>query len=491
MTAPSLKDFKNMVTFLFQQLDPNFEFSTEFTEDIKDVLKIMGYPFTISKSSLSAVGSPHTWPPILAMLVWVIEQLNYLEMLDEEEDKNIQTDEGKMFFEFLTTAYKNFMDGEDSFENLVDELKVSFDERTAAAEEEYEKFKESNEALQVELDAISQDSNTVSGLQAKREDYLSDMAKFEKLNIKLEKHMETTLKKKDAIEAELKELEQQMTAAANEQEELKETIESQPLSKAEVKRINQETQLKQDNIDAQLKQKQEIERGIWDAEMLQCKIIGTVEDMVRSYNSLCNELQNGENKKNNGLELNITFQPHAEDIKEMISRDLTHSVKPTLNKMDEKYKAMVRALETQLRDVKQELMRTADMKAEAIAKVQQCEQRLEKIHEAYRTERDEMNKQAAESLNSLEEIELHIHRTKTVLSQELRESEQKVREIDEHMKVLQNQQSSIEHKARNTITEMAEKLAEHRAWVVETITETSDKVIAIKAEVEDTCAETL
>lgn len=82
-------------------MDPGFEFSeNNFEEEVvlifvsnyliilwkvRDMLKTLGYPFTISKSSLSAVGSPHTWPPILAMLVWVIELLNYLEKLQDEE----------------------------------------------------------------------------------------------------------------------------------------------------------------------------------------------------------------------------------------------------------------------------------------------------------------------------------------------------------------------------------------------------------------------
>lgn len=37
------------------------------------------YPFQISKSNLTAVGSPHTWPSLLAALTWLVELLNYQE----------------------------------------------------------------------------------------------------------------------------------------------------------------------------------------------------------------------------------------------------------------------------------------------------------------------------------------------------------------------------------------------------------------------------
>lgn len=68
----------------------------------------------------------------------------------------------------------------------------------------------------------------------------------------------------------------------------------------------------------------------------------------------------------------------------MVSQDLTHIIKPALQKLEDKLKAMNRTLETQLRDVRQEALRAADMRSEAEAKVKHEEQRLEKIHESYR-----------------------------------------------------------------------------------------------------------
>eukprot|EP00954_Amorphochlora_amoebiformis_P023923 1362881-Amorphochlora_amoeboformis.AAC.2 len=148
VTAPSLKDFKNICSFLFKQMDPNFEFSKNFEDDVKDsqfvhiplhireMLKVLGYPFTISKSSLSAVGSPHTWPPILAMLCWLIELLNYLEELEEEEQNAIEKDDGKMFFEYLASAYKNFLDGNGSGEDLEGDFKAAYAARCESIQEE-------------------------------------------------------------------------------------------------------------------------------------------------------------------------------------------------------------------------------------------------------------------------------------------------------------------------------------------------------------------
>lgn len=37
------------------------------------------HPLQISKSNLTAVGSPHTWPSLLAAVTWIVELLVYQE----------------------------------------------------------------------------------------------------------------------------------------------------------------------------------------------------------------------------------------------------------------------------------------------------------------------------------------------------------------------------------------------------------------------------
>ena len=48
-------------------------------DDVPALYKRLRYPFGISKSALFAVGSPHTWPGLLAALTWLVELLNYEE----------------------------------------------------------------------------------------------------------------------------------------------------------------------------------------------------------------------------------------------------------------------------------------------------------------------------------------------------------------------------------------------------------------------------
>ena len=77
-------------------------------------MKKLGYPFGVSKTALVAVGSPHTWPALLAMITWLVELITY----DEEarmakEQKDGLDDPETLFFAYLAQAYGTFLSGDD------------------------------------------------------------------------------------------------------------------------------------------------------------------------------------------------------------------------------------------------------------------------------------------------------------------------------------------------------------------------------------------
>lgn len=59
------------------QVDPYMKIAGKMEDEVPAFFKRMRYPFAISKSALFAVGSPHTWPGLLAALVWLTDLLYY------------------------------------------------------------------------------------------------------------------------------------------------------------------------------------------------------------------------------------------------------------------------------------------------------------------------------------------------------------------------------------------------------------------------------
>ena len=78
LVTPMTKDFIITLNFLINQIDPHFKIppGTKFDEDlVLQVLKFIQYPINLSKRNLSSIGTPHTWPSVLAALVWIVELL--------------------------------------------------------------------------------------------------------------------------------------------------------------------------------------------------------------------------------------------------------------------------------------------------------------------------------------------------------------------------------------------------------------------------------
>jgi kinetochore protein NDC80 len=100
LSRPSAKDFSNIVTFMLRMVDPNFqhELSVKFEDEVALNFKCLGYPVTISKTALVAAGSAHTWPSLLAALIWLMERLQ-CKLIDVEED--LLNDPNRIKFETI------------------------------------------------------------------------------------------------------------------------------------------------------------------------------------------------------------------------------------------------------------------------------------------------------------------------------------------------------------------------------------------------------
>ena len=80
--GPSVRDFKNIATFLFRRVEPTFgnQRSDEvvvlkFEDEVSMAFRCLGYPIPISETGLSllaTVESPSTWPALIAAIDWLV-----------------------------------------------------------------------------------------------------------------------------------------------------------------------------------------------------------------------------------------------------------------------------------------------------------------------------------------------------------------------------------------------------------------------------------
>ncbi|MGH0143375.1 UNVERIFIED_CONTAM: hypothetical protein FKN15_005642 [Acipenser sinensis] len=128
LQSPTSKEFLKIFSFIYSFLDPTFQMPTsKIEEEIPRILKDLGYPFPISKSSMYSVGAPHTWPQILGGLIWLIDSVKLFDTMREQDllfpdfsDGGIETEDGiefnKLFISYTSKSYDRFMQGADTFE---------------------------------------------------------------------------------------------------------------------------------------------------------------------------------------------------------------------------------------------------------------------------------------------------------------------------------------------------------------------------------------
>ncbi|XP_040569852.1 kinetochore protein NDC80 homolog [Lepeophtheirus salmonis] len=128
----SASEFRCLFNFMYGILSPGYVLPLKFESELTSLLKVAGldYPGVISKSTFVTIGSLHSWPSILGVIVFIKEMVvYYLERKSQsffvKVDENGQESEdmeSKLYFDFYTNTYNKFMDGQSDFEQEIKEL---------------------------------------------------------------------------------------------------------------------------------------------------------------------------------------------------------------------------------------------------------------------------------------------------------------------------------------------------------------------------------
>jgi kinetochore protein NDC80 len=151
----------------------------KFEEEVALHFKALGYPYPVSKTALVAAGSPHTWPSLLAALVWLVEHIVVIqeagcmdavdfdelvggvggeshhpfESLVELEDKT-----ERAFFAFLHKSYAAFLAGHGDVEAVTDKLIDMFEQDNMVIEREMDRITDLNGGMVETIHMLQQQS---------------------------------------------------------------------------------------------------------------------------------------------------------------------------------------------------------------------------------------------------------------------------------------------------------------------------------------------
>uniref|UniRef100_A0A8C5B0J9 Kinetochore protein NDC80 n=1 Tax=Gadus morhua TaxID=8049 RepID=A0A8C5B0J9_GADMO len=277
LQSPSTKEFLKMFEFIYSQLDNTFQLPTsKVEEEVPRLLKDMGYPFAISKSSMYSVGAPHTWPLVLGALIWLIDTVKIYWCMSREEllfsdfsdDMNIDDGQmniedgpeyNKMFLDYTVETYGKYLQGADTFE---DEDEVHFHKLSKNSLKRIQKME-----LQADLKKLQSFRSSMEALKSSME----------------AKALEVTDEQEAAGH--------QLESLKQEQERLQVVLKNQKFTPADVERINREKNELQQTISSLSKSLEEAEQHMWNEEIAVIKAKEKAELKLTEYHKLARKLK--------------------------------------------------------------------------------------------------------------------------------------------------------------------------------------------------------
>ncbi|XP_044140060.1 kinetochore protein NDC80 homolog [Bufo gargarizans] len=306
LQGPSTKDFLKIFAFIYSFICPNYEIpNSKFEEEIPRVFKELGYPFVLSKSSMYTVGAPHTWPQIVAALVWLIDCVKMSCVLKEdnhvfEEPQMSETSEegidfNQLFLDYTIRCYQQFMKGGDTFEEIDSEVQFRLKDMYGVEESQLDSLQAEGRRLMEEIERLEKDKerepDRLASMRKLKVSLQADIQKYQNYLTEMESHSTLLDQRVSSVSEELEATEMEYEAIRQENMRLKNILDNQKYSIADIERIKYEENELQETITKLSKELDEEKQHLWSEEMKYAKIKESVETQVAEFHKVARKVR--------------------------------------------------------------------------------------------------------------------------------------------------------------------------------------------------------
>ena len=335
LQSPAIKVYANILQFCMRQIDSHFTFKGQYDEEIPVMFRMLEYPIAIQKGELKVI-SQHHWPRLLAALTWFVELLQYDETKEAvlaEEQMEVDADDSEaVFFEYLRSSYREFMDGEDDTSNVDRKFAAQFEEKNKEIEEESTQLERASMTLQKDIAKLEEAAQRLPELRKTKHTYTTDVGKFNDLVGEFEEYIGKINRKLAQSEKDLATKKKRLEALLKEKETLQVRLDAQESSGIDYRKMVQD-RLDLDEQVAQLRAARDMATRIHsEREISHTKLLEAVESELRHYNELCVRLHllpASANSKVPGVSFEVQLKSHAAAA-DMVTGDLRDAIKPAL-----------------------------------------------------------------------------------------------------------------------------------------------------------------
>jgi SMC interacting uncharacterized protein involved in chromosome segregation len=343
---PAMKDYLRIFKFLYNQLDPHRKFtSPNYVEELPALMKELGYPFNINKSTFLA-WTPRAWTCLLGCLLWLGELCSYFKKVGPmcffplhddnfEDEVQSQRETERIFFEYISKAYISYLEGDDDYEGGA-ELSV-FAEKNNLLQQQLVDINVAIERETQKLKQLEEEPSRLKILQSARENALSEKRKLVSLINEYKQHVAQCTNKEAEVYKELEEKSSELERLLTEKRNLENILETQELSQMDVEKINNERYQLELDLKELESHKNEAKKLNWEREKEYKQFFSSLMNDFHVYHQKAMRLHllPSTAKLAGGVDYQLLINEEHSNPHEMLFVKLKGGIKPNLAQLKE------------------------------------------------------------------------------------------------------------------------------------------------------------
>jgi kinetochore protein NDC80 len=493
LVSPTKQDFLDILVFLLRQIDDNFRFTmAEPIHEVPDLFRQMNYPHSLNKSQLISVGSPHCWPYVLAALSWLVDVVSFDELgelyasgaaIEGAEDVHAHAavaaaaaaDEGeRLFFDFLVSAYRDFLLGQDDFAALEQELASNFTARNAAERDAIAQLLTENEALREQIAALRQ--SALAELERKRALLEADRDKFDGYVRAMSAHNDKLAKELDAKQHAERVAKQDVGRLETEKERLHARIAEQEQQSVDVDRLHHEMRRAQDELDAVRKRRAALEASSADVEAKQSRKMAAAEQQIDAFNGLAREfhLVPQSAKHARGITYELRFNFGADDAAALLSAELKSQIRPGLKALRVGFQQRAAEHQRQVMALEDSHSQLREQLEDLFEEYNDCDARLRHLEQQYQSEKDALSSEIRHIQSQIGTMRADGQRLAELSNAKFAESQEQLVQLSERYQHVAQRIANEKAACHSALIATLDKLCAHKQWVAENIGAVAD-----------------
>jgi len=304
--SPTQKDFNFMFQWLYKRIDPSYRFQKNIDQEVPPLLKQLRYPYekSITKSQIAAVGGQN-WSTFLGLLHWMMQLAQMLEGYaanrydDACVEMGIDVTSDHVVFDFLTDAYRDWLAMDDDAADAeveralaphVESMARAFERSNNRYKQELDLLEAENARLQREMDELEKATPDPAVLDDHFKIMEEDKAKFEEYNQLAVQRSEKYENRVQVLQAELDRLEGELREAEDERRGLRQAVDDQGISMADIDRMTSERERLQKGIEAAAQRLVDVKKKVTEKEVEASRKLDDLERMVDRYNTVAYQI---------------------------------------------------------------------------------------------------------------------------------------------------------------------------------------------------------